>query len=197
MKQQEPLGPLPALKLLDEAGQPFDERIHAIFLPLETRFRLKFKAICDEAVVRNLFDRAAQIYAKQEASAQPIDKPEGFAWKVLCNLATSVLRRSEEKVVSASVNGLSGEKVLVALSAVAGTPDQIVNQVYAREVFEQLTEVQQRCATLKTLGFSSSSIAKALNMTTGSVDKMMQRIRDRFRARSVDGQNHSRGGSSS
>lgn len=196
MKQQEPLGPLPKLKLLDEAGQPLSERIHAVFLPLETRFRLKFKAIDDEAVVRNLFDQAAQIYAKQDAG-QMIDKPEGFAWKVLCNLATSILRRSEEMVINGSINGLSGERVLVALSAVSGTPDQIVNQVYAREIFEQLNEIEQRCATLKTLGFSSSSVAKALSMTTGSVDKMMQRIRDRHRPRSVDVQKPGRGGSSS
>lgn len=186
MKQQEPLGPLPKLRLVDEAGQPLSERIHAIFLPLETRFRLRFRAIDDEAVVRNLFDQAAQIYAKQDIAGQTIDKPEGFAWKVLCNLAISILRRSEEMVINSSVNGLSGERVLVALSAVNGTPDQIVNQVYAREIFEQLSEIEQRCATLKTLGFSSSSVAKALNMTTGSVDKIMQRIRDRHRARSAD-----------
>jgi len=189
MKQQEPLGPLPELKLLDEAGQPLSEQIHAIFLPLETRFRLKFKAIDDEAIVRNLFDQAAQIYAKQESSGQEIDKPEGFAWRVLCNLATSVLRRSEEKVMNGSVNGLSGERVLVALSSITGTPDQIVNQVYAREIFEQLSETEQRCATLKTIGFSSNAVAKTLNMTTGSVDKMMQRIRDRFRSRADGGQN--------
>ncbi len=197
MKQQEPLEPLPKLKLLDEAGQPLSERIHAIFLPLETRFRLKFKAIDDDAVVRNLFDQAAQIYSKQESAGPTIDKPEGFAWKVLCNLATSALRRSEERVMNGSVDGLSGERVLAALSAVTGTPEQIVNQVYAREIFEELSEVEQRCATLKTLGFSSSSVGKTLNMTTSSVDKMMQRIRDRFRARPVDGQKSSSGGSSS
>jgi hypothetical protein len=196
MKQQEPLGPQPKLKLLDEAGQPLSERIHAVFLPLETRFRLKFKAIDDEAVVRNLFDQAAQIYAKRDAG-QTIDKPQGFAWKVLCNLATSILRRSEEMVINGSIDGLSGERVLVELSAVSGTPDQIVNQVYAREIFEQLSEIEQRCATLKTLGFSSSSVAQALNMTAGSVDKTMQRIRDRHRPRSVDVQKPDRGGSSS
>jgi len=197
MEQQEPLRPLPELKLLDEAGQPLSEQIHAIFLPLEIRFRLKFRAIDDEAVVRNLFDQAAQIYAKQESSGQQIDKPEGFAWRVLCNLATSVLRRSEERVMNGSVNGLSGERVLVALSSVTGTPDQIINQVYAREIFEQLSESEQRCATLKTIGFSSHAVAKALNMTTGSVDKMMQRIRDRFRSRGGGGQKSGDGGSSS
>lgn len=197
MKQQEPLGPLPELKLLDEAGQPLSKQIHAIFLPLEPRFRLKFKAIADEAVVRNLFDQAAQIYAKQQTSGQDINKPEGFAWRVLCNLATSLLRRSEEKVMNGSVHGLSGEKVLVALSSVTGTPDQIVNQVYAREIFEQLSETEQRCATLKTIGFSSDAVAKTLNMTTGSVDKMMQRIRDRFRSRGDGGQKSGGGGSSS
>lgn len=197
MKQQEPLGPLPKLILLDEAGQPFSERIHAVFLPLESRFRLRFKAIDDDAVVRNLFDKAAQIYAKQSIAGNAIDRPEGFAWRVLCNLAISALRSSEKMVANGSVNGPSGERVLGAITALTGTPDQIVNQVYAREVFEQLSEAEQRCATLKTLGFSSSSVAKALNMTIGSVDKMMQRIRDRHRTWPKDQQVPSSGGSSS
>lgn len=197
MNQQKPLGELPKLKLLDEAGQPFDERIHAIFWPLEIRFRLKFNTIRDESILRNLFDRASQRYFKEEQQGTGIERPEGLAWTILNNIGVSELRRSEEKVINGSVAGIAGEKVLLALSTGSGTPDQIVNQIYAKQIYAQLSELEQRCATLKTLGFSSGEVASALSMTTASVDKMMQRIRDRFRGSSGAGKSSRSGGSSS
>ena len=105
MNQQEPLGELPKLRLLDEAGQPFDERIHAIFLPLEMRFRLKFNTIQEESILRNLFDRAGQLYFKEEQLGTRIERPDGLAWTILNNLGISELRRSEEKVINGSVAG--------------------------------------------------------------------------------------------
>ncbi|MBN9657112.1 MAG: sigma-70 family RNA polymerase sigma factor [Acidobacteria bacterium] len=197
MKQQEPLGPLPKLKLLDEAGRPLSERIHAIFAPLETRFRLKFNTIQDESILRNLFDRAGQLYFKEEQTSQRIERPEGLAWTILNNLAISELRRSEEKVINGSIAGVAGEKVLRAISAGNGSPEQIVNQVYARQIFAQLSELEQQGATLKTLGFTSEEVATALSMTTAAVDKMMQRIRDRFRGSSGSEKSSRTGGSSS
>lgn len=197
MNQQEPLGALPKLRLLDEAGRPFDERIQAIFLPLEVRFRLKFNTIQDESILRNLFDRAGQLYFKEEQQGARIERPEGLAWTILNNIGISELRRSEEKVINGSVAGVAGEKVLLALSTGSGTPEQIVNQIYAKQIYAQLSELEQRCATLKTLGFSSGEVASALSMTTASVDKMMQRIRDRFRGSSGAGKKSQSGGSSS
>jgi len=197
MNQQEPLGELPQLRLLDEAGQPFDERIHAIFLPLEMRFRLNFNTIQDESILRNLFDRAGQIYFKEEQLGVRIEKSQGLAWTILKNLAVSELRRSEERVINGSVAGLTGEKVLLALASGIGTPEQIVNQVYAKQICAQLSELEQRCATLKTLGFSSGEVASALSMTTAAVDKMMQRIMDCFRGSSSGGKKSRSGGSSS
>lgn len=197
MNQQEPLGELPKLLLLDEAGQPFDERIHAIFWPLEIRFRLKFNTIRDESILRNLFDRASQLYFKEEQRGTKIERPEGLAWTILNNVGVSELRRSEEKVINESVAGIAGEKVLLALSTGSGTPEQIVNQIYAKQIYAQLGELEQRCATLKTLGFSSGEVASALSMTTTSVDKIMQRLRDRFRGSSGAGKKSRSGGSSS
>ncbi len=197
MNQQEPLGELPKLRLLDEAGQPFDERIHAIFLPLEMRFRLKFNTIQDESILRNLFDRAGQLYFKEEQQGMRIERPEGLAWTILNNLGVSELRRSEERVINGSVAGTAGEKTLLAMSTGVGTPEQIVNQVYAKQIYAQLSELEQRCATLKTLGFSSGEVASALSISTAAVDKMMQRIRDRFRHSSSNGRKSRSGGSSS
>jgi hypothetical protein len=197
MNQQEPLGALPKLRLLDEAGRPFDERIHGIFLPLEMRFRLKFNAIRDETILRNLFDRAGQLYFRQEQQGEPIERPEGLAWTILNNLGVSELRRSEEKVINGTVAGVAGEKALLAMSTSVGTPEQVINQVYAKQIYAQLSELEQRCATLKTLGFSSGEVAIALSTSIAAVDKMMQRIRDRFRSLSSNGRNSRSGGLSS
>lgn len=197
MNQQEPLGALPKLRLLDEAGRPFEERIQAIFLRLEVRFRCRFNTIQDESVLRNLFDRAGQLYFRQEQQGAPIERPEALAWTILNNIGISELRRSEERVINGSVAGIAGEKVLLSLSAGSGTPEQIVNQIYAKQIYAQLSELEQRCATLKTLGFSSGEVASALSMTSASVDKMMQRIRDRFRGTVQAGKNSQSKGASS
>ena len=187
MKQQDPLSSSPKLHLLDETGQPLRDQIQAIIFPLENRFRLKFSGIQDDATVQNLFDRAGQLYSQRELTGPKIEKPEGFAWKILCNLATSELRRSEEQIVHGSVSGVARDKVLRRLSTGSVTEDQLVNRIYAKEMFEQLSETEQRCATLKTLGFRSVDVARALNMTTFSVDKLMQRLRDRFRTKERGG----------
>lgn len=100
-------------------------------------------------------------------------------------------------MINESVAGIAGEKVLLALSTGSGTPEQIVNQIYAKQIYAQLSELEQRCATLKTLGFSSGEVASALSMTTTSVDKIMQRLRDRFRGSSGAGKKSRSGGSSS
>ncbi len=131
-------------------------------------------------MIRNLFDRAGQIYCKQE-QLQRIEHPEGFAWKLLNNLAVSELRRSEERVKCGSVAGPAGEKRLSTMASCSGTSEQLLNHVYAREIYDQLSRVEQRCATLRTLGYTSGEVAGALLLTTAAVDKIMQRLRDRFR----------------
>ena len=103
MKQRESFAPVPTFELIDEVGQPLSSTLQATFRPLQKRFRRRFRSIRDDAVIHNLFDRAAQRYARELAAGRGIDKPEALAWKILCNLAISELRRSEEMVANGSI----------------------------------------------------------------------------------------------
>lgn len=186
MKQRESLEPVPELELIDEVGQPLSSTLQATFRPLQERFRRKFRTIRDDAVIHNLFDRAAQRYARELAAGRMVERPEAFAWKILCNLGISELRRSEEIVANRSVASRPAEQTLLVASASAGGPEAIYARVYARQLYSQMSERERVCAVLKTVGYSSSGVAMALKMTPAGVDKMMQRLRDRIRSVATD-----------
>jgi len=181
MMQQEYSKPVSMLDLVDESGQPFCAEIQSIFLPLQGRFRRAFPAIRDEAVIRNLFDAAGQGFARAEQKGENIDKPEGYAWAILSNLAKSELRRSDVKVWNAVISGDAAEKAFASRQSALGTPEQIFARVYAREVYDLLTKRERICATLKIVGYSNRKVGRLLAIAPGSVDKMMQRVRDRVR----------------
>ncbi len=186
MKQRESFAPVPTFELIDEVGQPLSSTLQATFRPLQTRFRRRFRSIRDDAVIHNLFDRAAQRYARELAAGRGIDKPEALAWKILCNLAISELRRSEELVANGSIAGGAAERRLLAACSGAGAPEAIYARIHAEQIYSQMNERERLCAVLKTVGYTSAGVAEALKMTPAGVDKMMQRLRDRIRSAAMD-----------
>ena len=197
MKDHEAPEPSPKLHLLDEAGQPVSAQIQSVFLPLERRFRQNFHLIQDDAVIRNLFDRAGQQFAEIVNCGKPIEKPEALAWTILYRLAVSELRRSEHLVANGSVPSALADKVLENLVSNIGTAGQTFARIYARELAESLSEPERICATLKVLGWSSAEIGKHLKMKASAVDKLMQRLRDRCQGNLTNGRKPPSGGESS
>jgi len=119
------------------------------------------------------------------AAGRGIDKPEALAWKILCNLAISELRRSEEMVANGSIAGGTAERKLLAASG-ADAPEAIYARIHAEQIYSQMNERERLCAVLKTVGYTSAGVAEALKMTPAGVDKMMQRLRDRIRSAAMD-----------
>ncbi len=182
MKQRESFAPEPTFELIDEVGHPLSSTLQATFQPLQARFRRRFRSIRDDAVIHNLFDRAAQRYARELASGRRIEKPEALAWKILCNLAVSELRRSEEMVANGTLSGGAAERTLGSESSAVGTPEEIYARIHAEQLYAQMSERERLCAVLKTVGYTSAGVAEVLRMTPAGVDKMMQRLRDRIRS---------------
>jgi DNA-directed RNA polymerase specialized sigma24 family protein len=181
MKQQESSPPVPIFEVLDETGRPFASRLQAIFRPLQIRFRRHFLSIRDDAIIHNLLDRAGQSLSRKLESGGQIDHPEALAWRILQNLAVSELRRSEEIVSNRSVGGSTGERTLLATASSMETAEEIHARIHANQLYSQMSEKERLCAVLKTAGYTSAGVAKALSMTPSGVDKMMQRVRDRIR----------------
>ena len=197
MKHYEAPEPSPKLQLLDGAGQPLSAHIQSVFLNLERRFRQSFDLIRDEAVIRNLFDRAGQQFAGAARRGKTVEKPEALAWTILQNLAFSELRRSEQRVANGSVPGAFADKSMENRASNIGTAEQTYAAIHAREILEGLSDTERTCVTLKVVGWSSADIADHLKMTVSAVDKMMQRIRDRCQVNSTNGRQPPTGGSSS
>ena len=131
MMQDESPDPSPKFQLLDEAGQPLSATTQAVFVRLEQRFREYFPTLNDPAVVRNLFDRAGQQYARMLSNGEQVEKPEALAWKILQNLGTSELRRSEQRVFNGTVHGDAADRLLENLVSEYGTPQQSFAIVHA------------------------------------------------------------------
>jgi len=197
MMQDESPDPSPTFQLLDEAGQPLSATTQAVFLRLEQRFREHFPTLNDPAVVRNLFDRAGQQYARMLGNGEQVEKPEALAWKILRNLGTSELRRSEQRVSNGTVHGDAVDRLLENRVSEYGTPQQSFAIVHASEILAQLNATERKCITLKSVGWTSVEVGKELQMTAAAVDKMMQRIRDRCRGRFLGTPNPPKGGASS
>jgi DNA-directed RNA polymerase specialized sigma24 family protein len=186
MKQRESLQPVPIFELLDEGGRPFASSLQTMFRPLQVRFRRHFASIRDEAIIHNLLDRAAQRFFREVEAGARIDHPEALAWRILQNLAVSELRRSEEIVSNGSLAGVAAERTLMAVESNVETAEEIHARIHAKQIYSQLSQKERLCAVLKTAGYTSAGVAKALRMTPGGVDKMMQRVRDRIRGAAED-----------
>jgi DNA-directed RNA polymerase specialized sigma24 family protein len=177
---------VPIFVLLDEAGHPLPASLQALFRPLQIRFRRHFRSIRDEAVIHNLLDHAGQRYSLQVAAGVSIETPEAFAWRILCNLTISELRRSDQIVAQNSLSGAAGERRLLGTESTMETAEDIFSRIYANQLYSQLSETELLCAVLKTAGHDSAEVAKELETSAGGVDKMVQRMRKRIRKAMVD-----------
>jgi DNA-directed RNA polymerase specialized sigma24 family protein len=63
-----------------------------------------------------------------------------------------------------------------------GSAEQIERDILLREIESTLTPEEARIFHLKALGFSSEEIAKVRGSSVNSVDKVMSRLKQKFRA---------------
>ena len=158
--------------LLDEHGKPLDERLLKALSDLLPRFRRRFPAIQDEVEITEVFEEAAR----------RIEKLRGYAWKALQSIGVSAHRRSTMQVRVKRVESRTGPELVSRLEALDGSVEQIEREILLREIEASLTPEEARIFHLKALGFSSEEIAKARGSSVNSVDKVMSRLKHKFRA---------------
>jgi DNA-directed RNA polymerase specialized sigma24 family protein len=170
------------LGLLDANGKPLDERLHKALNDLLPRFRRRFPAIQDEVEITDVFEEAARRIEKRERQSGPIEKLRGYAWKALASIGVSAYRRSTMQVRLKQVEAKSGPDIVSRLQAWDGSVQQIERGILLREIEAHLTLEEARIFNLKGLGFSSDEIARLRGSSVNSVDKVMSRLKQKFRA---------------
>jgi RNA polymerase sigma factor (sigma-70 family) len=168
--------------LLDEHGKPLDERLLKALSDLLPRFRRRFPAIQDEVEIVEVFEEAARRIEKRERQAGPIEKLRGYAWKALQSIGVSAHRRSTMQVRLKRVESRTGPELVSRVEASDGSVEQIEREILLSEIEASLTPEEARIFHLKSLGFSSEEIAKLRGSSVNSVDKVMSRLKQKFRA---------------
>jgi RNA polymerase sigma factor (sigma-70 family) len=170
------------LWLLDANGKPFDERLHKALNDLLPRFRRRFTALQDEVEITEAFEEAARRIEKRECQSGQIEKLRGYAWKALESIGVSAYRRSAMQVQLKRVESRTGPEIVSRLQALDGSVEQIERDILLHEIEACLTPEEARIFHLKALGFSSDEIAQHRGSSVNSVDKVMSRAKQKFRA---------------
>lgn len=170
------------LGLLDRNGKPLDERLQKALNDLLPRFRRRFPDIQDEVEITEVFEEAGRRIEKRERASGPIEKLRGYAWTALASIAISAHRRTGIPVRLRRVEPRTGIDIVSMLRAWDGSVEQIERDILLREVEAHLNAEEARVFHLKSLGFSSEEIANLRGSSVNSVDKVMSRIKQKFRA---------------
>ena len=170
------------LWLIDSRGEPLNTRLERVLHDLAPRFLRHFPMLKDDVVVAEVLEEAGRRIADRELQrGSPIEKPYGYAWVTIRNIATSRQRHSSSRLVQATVRSAPSEVLLSKAQAERGSPEQIERAILFREVMAQLNPQEQVVCTWKHFGYSSRKIAKDLGTSVGAVDTMYCRVKEKMR----------------
>lgn len=169
-------------RLLDEQGNPLNARIESALRGLVPRFRKHFPALQDEHDLTQVFEQAGQKIAHRERQGGAIERLHGYAWVTLRSVATSWLRRGSGRLAQNTLPSDEGEAALAALPTETGTPDQIENAIFIREVRPHLSRQERLVLGWKKAGFTSQEIAQFRGTSVGAVDAVFSRAKHKIRA---------------
>ncbi len=170
------------LGLLDEKGQPVDDRTYAIFDKLVSKFRRRYPRILDEAVLLRIFEAAVRRFLRRERSRGQLDKPHGYAWKVLRSVAVSESRGPSIEGHRFQANERTAATFVSLLPAQHGTPEQIDKQILLNQLRGQLKPEELLVLSAHLGGYSSRQIGRWRGCSPEAVDVMLSRIRKKLRA---------------
>ena len=170
------------LGLLDANGKSLDERLHNALSGLLPRFRRRFPAIQDDVEITEVFEEAARRIEKRERLSGPLEKLCGYAWKTVESIGVSAQRRSSMQVWIKRVESRTGPEIVSRIQAWDGSVEQIEQTVLLHEIEAHMAREEAWIFNLKALGYSSEEIAKLRGSSVNSVDKVMSRLRQKFRA---------------
>lgn len=166
--------------LLDEDGNPVDDRIAETLRRLEPKFRRQFPNIQDD-VAATLVGEAASKVARHVRVSGPLEKPFGFAWKVLKNLGLSALRGRSIELHRTRLVAADGDDVVSRLRALDHSSARIENSLFLEEAKAYMTDAERAVYILKLAGYTSEEIAAERGSSVGSVDVAFTRVKKKLR----------------
>lgn len=170
-----------SLMLTDENGNPLDERITGALERVLPRFRRKFPGLSDPAVMDELLEAAGRRVLRHEARHGEVQRLHGFTWTILKNVTISYLRGADRLLERSTVGDSADGGEVGQVPATRGNPTEVEHAVFYREVLEQLSEQERFVLIRRQAGFSSKEIARALRISSGAVDQVTFRTRQKLK----------------
>lgn len=176
------------LRLLDENGQPFEDRIQELFEHLVYKFRENFPRIRDEVDVLKIFEKSARKLLDRERlvrerdPAKTLESPHGYAWVTLRTVAISEARGASIESHRIQAESSTAGDLVASLPSPDGTPEQLDRQVLLNQFRARLTDEEELVFSGKTAGYSSRQIAEWRGCSPEAIDNMYSRIRKKLRA---------------
>lgn len=168
------------LALLDEDGEPVSENIRHTLCKLVPKLHDQFPTIPSD-VSDGLVGEVAVKMARHERDVGPIEKPFGFAWTALKNLAISVLRGPSIELHRRRAEVREGPELVSRLRAWDNSAERIEDDIFLQEAMKVLTVPERLVYLAKLNGDTSEQIAQARGSSVESVDVMFCRIKQKIR----------------
>lgn len=160
------MGSVSRFHLVDEDGNPLDERVIAVALKLERKILRTFGSSCDPAVLSDEVEEAARATARKKHQVRDF---RSFFWKSVVNRLLNVVRvGSKEELVQPS-----GLEELVGRTG----SEQIIAYVLAREVLRTMSDVDREVMKLRSQDFTAAEIGRLLGMSPEAVWTRIYRVR--------------------
>jgi RNA polymerase sigma factor (sigma-70 family) len=167
--------------LVDEQGTPFDPRVANVLTQMRVRLRRQFPACRDDLLAVDVLEEAGRRLLRRERRQGPIANLHGYAWVTIRSVATSKLRRSDARIVEASVRARDLDALVSARGADRHPGDDLERRVLLGQVLAALTPHERRVCAMKAAGYTAGEIADAMGRTVASVDTLYSRARARAR----------------
>lgn len=171
------------LGLLDENGQPFDDRVQEIFERLVYKFHRNFPRVRDEVDAQKIFEKAAhKLIERERESGHEFKNPYGYAWSTLWTVAISEGRGGSIEGHRIRAESSSAFDLVASLPSPDGTPEQLDRQILLNEFRARLTNEEELVLSARLAGYSSREIGEWRGCSPEAIDNMLSRIRKKLRA---------------
>ncbi len=168
--------------LVDEGGQPLEERIQRVLRQLLPKLRARFPQLADDQIATEVLEAAGRHIQTHERDEGVVRNLEAYAWVVVGNAAKSKLRRGSMRLVRSTLPAEDSETLFESMPSALSTAEQIESRVFVGELMAQLSPDERLLCVLKKMGFSSREIAQERGTTIAQVDTLFYRIKRKIRA---------------
>lgn len=165
------------VSLLDEYGQPLNERLQGALATLAPRLQRQFPTLNDDCAVTEVLEEAGRRIAAREERQGPLDQLHSYAWVVVKRMAALRLRHDEWAVASATLGSDESTTALDGLPSSVGTTEQVEAKIFFQQLYAHLTPEERHLVKSRQGGLSMEEIARLRGTSILTASSTWRRVK--------------------